>query len=148
MKLSNNFIWKTLHVLTWVIFIGYCIQSGTLLFTYVYSLFNPIVANNLYEGLNLSQLYKNNQWLYSLLVSFTYILPALKAYVFYLVIVLFKQLNLVKPFSEQVGNLINEMAQRAFVIGVLGFVAHRFAMHLLHKGVELSTVEQFWNDNS
>jgi len=40
-------------IIIWSIFIGLCIQAGTLLFTFVYSFFKPIVAQNLYEGLNL-----------------------------------------------------------------------------------------------
>ena len=41
-------------VVIWSIFIGLCIQAGALFFTSIYSFFNPIVAQNLYEGLNLS----------------------------------------------------------------------------------------------
>ena len=56
-------------VIIWSIFIGLCIQAGTLLFTFVYSFFKPTVALDLYEGLNLYPLFLQEVWYYGGIVT-------------------------------------------------------------------------------
>ena len=59
MSKSNNFVFQALNVVAWIIFIGLCIETGALLVNFVYSLFKPEVVHNLYQKLDLSQIYKS-----------------------------------------------------------------------------------------
>lgn len=145
MTLKTDALLTGLKIISWVIFIGLCIETGALLFNYVYSLFRPVATNNLYQGLNLSELYNQSTTLYSYLFSLVIFLSAMKAYVFYLVIKLFMKLNLAKPFDEVVRYYITQISWFVFFTGMSSYLAHQFTKHLLHKGYEVDAVSHFWN---
>jgi len=147
MTKRNDFIWKALNVISWVVFVGFCIQTGALIFNYIFSLFRPVATQNLHLNLNLSAIYGQSLTLYSLLFSFIIALSALKAYVFYLVVRIFMKLNLVKPFSDEVEKLISNISYYAFSIGLIGFIAHQYAKRLLQRGYDIGVIERYWNDN-
>lgn len=147
MTKKNDFIWKTIQVIAWIIFIAYCIETGTLLFNYIFSLFKPIASKNLYLGLDLSDLYNKSLVLYTLLFSFIIILSALKAFVFYIVIKTCMKLNMIKPFSEEVAGFISKISYYAFTIAAVGYIAHQFTKRLIHKGYDAAAAERFWNDS-
>ncbi len=144
---ANEFLWKFLKVICWIIFLGLCIQTGTLLFNFIFSLFRPVATHNLYAGLDLSKIYNQSLVLYSCLFSLAIAVSALKAYLFYVVIKLFMQLNLKKPFNEQVSFGITKIGYCALFIGLLGYLAERFNKGLLHKGYETSVINSYWNDS-
>ena len=145
MTSRTDTILTVLKIVSWIIFIGLCIQTGALLFNYIFSLFRPVATNNLYQGLNLSELYNQSQSLYSFLFSFVIVLSGLKAFVFYLVIKLFMKLNLMKPFDEAAKDYITRISWFVFFTGICSHIAHRFTKHLLHKGYEAEAVSHFWN---
>ena len=129
-------------VVIWSIFIGLCIQAGALLFTFVYSFFNPIVAQNLYEGLNLSALLETEIWYYAGVVSVILYIMGQKAYLFYLMIRVFLKINLVHPFSKEVSKLISTISYVAFQIGVWIIFASGVFKWMVTRGYELDRVPQ------
>ena len=147
MTKKENFIWKLLQVVSWIIFIGFCIQTGALIFNFIYSLFRPIATHDLYLKLNLSELYERSFFLYVFLFSLAITISGISAWLFYLVIKLFDRLNLVKPFSEEVADLISRISYYAFSIGLLGVIAISFTKELTKKGFEVSTIGRFWEDS-
>ena len=122
MSKRNNFIWKGIQVICWLIFFGYCIQTGALIFNYVFSLFKPIATHNLHLGLDLSELYLKSKPIYTLVFALIVAVSALKAYLFFVVLKLFKTLNLTKPFSENVSGIIKKITYYTLSIGII----HRF----------------------
>lgn len=147
MTKSNDFIWNAIQVICWFIFAGLCVQTGALLFNYIYSLFRPIATNNLHLGLDLSVIYEQSITIYSVLFSLVIAISTLKAVVFYFVLRLFKKLKLVKPFTETVSALISNISYYAFSVGVLSYVAHQFTKNLSHKGYDVNVISRYWNDN-
>lgn len=145
MTIRTDAILTGLKIISWIIFLGLCIETGALLFNYIYSLFRPVATNNLYQGLNLSELYNQSPTMYSYLFSLVIFLSGMKAYVFYLVIKLFMKLNLVKPFDETVRDFITQISWFVFFTGIGSYIAHRFTKHLLQKGYDVDAVFQFWN---
>lgn len=129
-------------VVIWSIFIGLCIQAGAMLFTFVYSLFNPLVAQNLYEGLNLSALREQNIWYYGGILSIVLFIAGQKAYLFYLMIRVFLKINLVHPFSREVSKLITSISYAAFQIGVAIILASGVFKGMVKRGYELDRVPQ------
>lgn len=146
MSKKNNFIWKAIQTICWLIFAGYSVQTGALLFNFVYSLFNPIATYNLHLGLNLSGLYNNSQTLFVLVFILIIAVSGLKAFVFFIVLKLFKKLNLVKPFSENVSSIISKITYYAFTIGIISFIAQRLIQRLIEKGYNVGVVERYWDD--
>ncbi len=127
-------------IVIWSIFIGLCIQAGALLFTFIYSLFKPIVAQNLFEGLNLSALRDQNFWYYVCVISMVLFIAGQKAYLFYLMIRIFLKINLVHPFSREVSKLITSISYLAFQIGVAIFLSSAWFKWLEIRGFDLDKV--------
>ena len=68
MSKRNNIVFKALHIVTWVIFVGLCIEAGGLIVNFIYSLFKPEIVHQLYQKLDLSQIYNLSKWAYSRLL--------------------------------------------------------------------------------
>ncbi|SEJ34854.1 Protein of unknown function [Cyclobacterium xiamenense] len=112
-----------LTIIIWSIFIGLCIKGGTLLFTSIYSIFNPEVAQNLYQGLNLSVAREWHLGYYLGAVSLLLGILIAKAYIFFLVIRVFLTIDLVHPFSKEVSVLISRIGKVTVEVGVLIIIA-------------------------
>ncbi|WP_162419368.1 DUF2975 domain-containing protein [Cyclobacterium roseum] len=126
-----------LTIVIWSIFIGLCIKGGTLLFTSLYSLFNPEVAQNLYQGLNLSVAREWHLGYYLGAVSLLLGILVAKAYIFFLVILVFLTIDLVHPFSKEVSVLISRIGKVTVEVGVLIIIAsgyfHWLSSQTLHS---------------
>lgn len=146
MSKRNDLIWKAIQTICWLIFAGYCVQTGALLFNYIFSLFKPVATHNLHLGLDLSELHHKIKAIYTLVFAVIIAISALKGYVFYLVLKLFKTLNLVKPFSEKVSTFILKITNYAFAIGLISVIAQNFVNRLSDKGYETGLAERYWND--
>jgi hypothetical protein len=129
-------------VVIWSIFIGLCIQAGALLFTFMYSFFNPVVAENLYEGLNLSALLQTNSWYFGGVASVVLFIIGQKAFLFYLMIRIFLKINLVQPFSREVSKLITKISYVAFQIGVAIILVSKVFKGMIKRGHDLDQVPQ------
>lgn len=110
-------------VVIWIIFIGLCIKAGTLMFTFTYSLFKPVVSQNLYESLNLNALQENHFWYYVATLSLIILVAFLKAYIFYLMIKVFSKINLVHPFSIKITKLISKIGAISIETGISIIIA-------------------------
>lgn len=148
MRKSDDLMWRFIQAVCWIIFLGFCIQGGTLLFTYVYSFFNPGVSENLYLGLDHSQLYKQNISVYMWTGIMLLILVGLKAFLFYLMVQLFRMLNRVKPFSREVSLFLKKITQVSFYLGVSCVVTKGIFQYFTKKGFQIGFVERFWSDGS
>ena len=142
----NYLIWKGIQVICWLIFIGYCIQTGTLIFNYIFSLFQPQGAHNLHLGLDLSELYFKNKSIYSVVFILVVTISALKSYIFFIVLKLFKSLNTSKPFSQNVSALITKITYFNLSIGIISIIAQEFIDQLSGYGYNVGVVDRYWND--
>jgi hypothetical protein len=148
MTKKDDFILKALNVVAWVIFIGLCVEAGALIFNFIFTLFKPIASNNIYKGLNLSELYQIHFAHYVGLMSFVLSLAILKAYLFYFVVEIFTKLNLGNPFNTEIAKLIEKIGFEAFVISIISIVAHQYTKGLIQDGFDVDTIESYWNDSS
>lgn len=127
-----------MKVLSWIIFIGLSIKAGALMISFCISLFsNPMAAENLYLGLDLSEVYNIEKRYYINVVSFVIAIAIMKAYLFYLVIRMFSKLNLEDPFRASIAKLISEISYSSFSIGVVALIANRYVKWLLNKGLSI-----------
>jgi hypothetical protein len=146
MEKKNDFVLKTLEVVSWIIFIGLCVEAGALLFNFGFTLFRPIATHNVYKGLNLSNLYQNELGHFIGVMSCIVLLAVLKAYLFYLVVNLFRKLNIVAPFSLEIAKIIEKISYEALAIALLSFVANQYAEALIANGHKLHETTTYWND--
>ena len=147
MSKRNNFVFKALHIVAWVIFVALCIEAGGLIVNFIFSLYKPESVQNLYQKLDLSQMYNLNKWVFFSMYSFILFISILKAYLFYVVIRLISKLNLSRPFNSYVADQIKKISYYTLSIGLISYIAQQTAKSLLHYGFEIDTLNQFWADS-
>ena len=147
MSEKNNFIFKVLSVVAWVIFVGLCIEAGGLIVNFIFSLYKPEFVQNLYQKLDLSEMYNRSKWAFFNMYSFILVISILKAYLFYIVIILINKLDLTKPFNSFVSEQITQISYFTLSIGLLSYIARQTANNLLHRGYEIDQLNQFWVDS-
>jgi hypothetical protein len=144
---QNNFIFKALTVIAWVIFVALCIEACALLVNFIYSLFNPVVLKNLYQKLDLSEMYNRSTAAFYSIYTFILVIAFLKAGLFYDVIKLVSKLDLNRPFSSFVSKQISSISYTTFAIGLISIVARQTANNLSHRGFDVNRLNDFWVDS-
>jgi hypothetical protein len=147
MSKRNNFVFKGLHIIAWIIFVGLCIEAGGLIVNFIFSLYKPDFVQNLYQKLDLSEMYNHSKWVFFGIYSFILVISILKAILFYVVIKLLHKLDLLKPFNSYVADQITKISYYTLAIGLLSYIARETAQNLLHHGFEIDTLNQFWADS-
>ncbi|MFT5892624.1 MAG: hypothetical protein ACI9Y7_002736 [Dokdonia sp.] len=144
---TNNFVFKGLKIVTWVIFVGLCIEAGGLIVNFFFSMYNPEIVHKLYQKLDLSEMYERSTWAFFSMYSFILFISILKAYLFYLLIVLVTKIDLSKPFNSLVARQISQISYYTLSIGLLGYLARQSAKNLQHHGYNIDMLNQFWADS-
>jgi hypothetical protein len=146
MSKGNNFAFKALQIVAWIIFVGLSIEAGALIVNFVFSLVKPEFVQNLYQKLDLSEMHSRSEWAFFGMYSFILVVALLKAYLFYEVVLLCHSLNLSKPFSGYASDKIKRIGSITLTIGVLSYVASGVASSLEQIGFETVTLQLFWTD--
>ena len=147
MSKGNNFIFIGLHIVAWIIFVGLCIEAGGLLVNFVFSIYKPEFVQNLYQKLDLSEIYNRSQKAFFETYSFILIVALLKSYLFYIVVMLMHKIDLSKPFNSFVSEQITKISYCTFSIGILSYMGRQTAKNLQHHGYATDNLNQFWGDS-
>ncbi|MFC5408327.1 DUF2975 domain-containing protein [Larkinella bovis] len=143
MSKTNNFIFNGLHIVAWVIFVGLCIEAGG----FILSLYKPEFIQNLYNKLDLNEMYNRNKWAFFSMYSFMLVIAVLKAVLFYVVIRLVSNIDLGKPFNRFVSRQFLQISYYTFAIVLLSYIARQSAKFLVHRGFVADSLNQFWADS-
>ncbi len=147
MSKTNNFVFIVLHIVAWLIFVGLSIEAGGLIVNFFFSLYKPEFVQNLYQKLDLIQMYKECKLAFFGIYSFILIISILKAVLFYTVVILMHKINLSKPFSTYVSRQILRISYYTLSIGLLSYIARELAKDLIHYGFVTDNLNQFWADS-
>ena len=147
MSKRNIFVFKGLHIVAWVIFVGLCIEAGGLIVNFVFSIYKPEFVKNLYQKLDLNAMYNRSKWAFFGMYGFIVVIALLKAYLFYIVAMLMHKIDLSKPFSSFVSEEITKISYCTFSIGILSYIARQTAKNLQHHGYAVDNLNQFWGDS-
>ena len=145
MSNRSDFIFKTLQVLAWILFVGLCIDAGGVVSNTVYSIFiNEGLANHFWNNNNLSHLYSFNEATYVTLTALMSIVSILKAILFYVIVKIFhdKKLNFSDPFKEAIRPYISKIAFLSFAIGLFSFWGTNLSEGVLNQNIVLPTVQK------
>lgn len=148
MKISEHIVFKVLHVLTWIIFVGLCIEAGGILVNFVYSIFKPAIVTRLYQKLDLSAVYQESIWLFYGVYSLLLGVALLKAHLFYKLIELVSKLDLQKPFNASVTKKITDLSYYTMVIGILSIIGEQTTENLGHYSIDTTQLQSLWNDGN
>ncbi len=147
MSTTNNFIFKGLYIIAWLIFIGLSIEAGGLIVNFFFSIYKPEFVENLYQKLDLREIYASNKWVFFSMYSFILFIAILKACMFYSVICLVQKLDLAKPFNSFVAKQITTISTYTLSIGLISYIARQTTKSLLHHGYKIDALNQFWVDS-
>lgn len=147
MSKTNNFVFWALYIVAWLIFVGLAIEAGGLVVNFFFSLYKPEFAQNLYQKLDLSEIYNDSKLVFFNIYSFILIISILKAYLFYVVIRLMHKMDLSKPFNTFVAKQISQISYFTISIGLLSYIARHLVKNLMHHGFIVDNLNQFWTDS-
>ncbi|MBN8706361.1 MAG: DUF2975 domain-containing protein [Bacteroidetes bacterium] len=147
MAKNNNFVFIALSIVAWIIFVGLCVEAGGLVVNFVFALYKPEFVQNLYQKLDLSEMYSISKWAFFSMYSFILVIAILKAYLFYVVSMLVTTLDLSKPFNSFVSKQITQISYFTLSIGLLSYLAQQTAENLQNRGYEIDHLNQFWVDS-
>jgi hypothetical protein len=140
MKISTKQILKILYVLSWIIFVGLCIEAGGSLFSAFYTLvINSFNAKTFWVGNDLSELYAFGKGHFLIETMLIGIPSVMKATMFYLIIKILDEnnLNLVQPFNHEIRLLIVNVSRLAFGIGLFTWAGVKYTEWLVSQGVKM-----------
>lgn len=147
MSKTSNFVFWGLYIVAWAIFVGLSIEAGGLIVNFFFSLYNPEFVQNLYQKLDLTQMYKDSRLVFFGVYSFILIISILKASLFYTVIRLMHKMDLSKPFNTFVAGQISQISYYTLSIGLLSYIARQLVKSLMHHGFVPDNLNQFWADS-
>lgn len=147
MSAKNNFVFKALLIIAWVIFVGLCIEAGGLIVNFFFSIFKPEFVKNLYQPLDLTQMYNNSKWVFFGIYSFILSISILKALLFYVVIMLMHKMDLTKPFNSFVSEQILRLSYLTLSIGFFSVIARKITDNISHHSATTIQLNQFWTDS-
>lgn len=147
MSKTNSLVFWGLYIVAWLIFVGLSIEAGGLVVNFFFSLYKPEFVQNLYQKLDLSQMYKGSRVAFFGIYSFILIISILKACLFYIVIRLMHKMDLSKPFNCFVSRQILQISYYTLSIGLLSYIARQVVKNLMHHGFVPDNLNQFWADN-
>lgn len=147
MSKTNNFIFWGLYIVAWLIFVGLSIEAGGLIVNFFFSLYKPEFLQNLYQKLDLTEMYQKSQLAFFGIYSFILTISIIKACLFYIVIRLMHKIDLSKPFNSFVAKQISVISYFTLSIGLLSYIARQLTKSLKHHGFVTDNLNQFWADS-
>ena len=147
MSKTSNIVFWILYAVAWLIFVGLSIEAGALIVNFFFSLYRPEIIQNLYQKLDLLEMYKSSRIAFFGIYSFILIIAILKAYLFYIVIRLMHKMDLSKPFSNFVAKQISQISYFTLSIGLLSYIARQLTKNLMHHGFVPDRLNKFWADS-
>lgn len=147
MAKANNFVFWSLYIVAWLIFVGLSIEAGGLLVNFFFAWLKPEVVPNLYQKLDLSELYQGSDAAFFGMYSFILVISILKTVLFYTVIRLMHRMDLSKPFDAFVSRQIFQISYYTLSVGLLSYIARQTAKNLASHGLATENLGQFWVDS-
>jgi Protein of unknown function (DUF2975) len=144
-KFTTKQILKVLQILSWVIFVGLCIEAGGIAVSTIITLFiNPAAVKNFWDWSDyLSSLFKVNQGHFIVIAVIMTIVAVLKAIMFYFIVKLFaeKTLNISQPFSSKLRRFILTLSYLALGIGLFSLYGFKYALWLTSQGIKTADLQ-------
>jgi hypothetical protein len=137
-------ILKTLYLLSWIIFVGVCVEAGGFIFNAFFTLvLNPVDAKHFWQEVDLSGLYAYDHGHFFAETFAMSIVAVLRAVMFYLIIKLLHddKLNMEKPFSRETLRFIFSMSYIALLIGLFSWWGVKYSEWLTKQGVKMPGIQ-------
>jgi hypothetical protein len=144
MKTRTKLVLQILHVLSWIIFIGVCIEAGGFIsYAFFTQVLNPANAKHVWQQVDLSALYQYDRGYFFVETLLMSIVAVMRACIFYLIIKMLhdKKLNLSQPFNKAVERFIFKVAYLALFIGMFSWWGVKYAEWFVKQGVKMPDIQ-------
>ncbi len=144
-EISTQQILKGLYILSWIIFIGLCIEAGGFLFNSFYTLvLNPVGAKYFWNHLDMSSLYAFDRGHFFAETTFINIVVVLKAILFWVIVKFLhnKNLDLSKPFNNKMKEFILLIGYITLGISLFSYWGSSYTNWLIGKAVILPPLKE------
>lgn len=148
MEQKENLILTGLKIATWIVFIGLCIETGTLIFNFILSFYQKNFSNNLYESINLSELYAQSPPLFIGFFSMVISLMVIKTQIAYAALNILLKLDLNKPFSVQTNKQIFNISYLSLLFAAASHISYKTARHYDKRDYVLEPLYPFFDSAS
>jgi len=139
-QISAKQMLKILYVLSWIIFIGLCIEAGSFIFNVFFSMaINPVAA----DYFHLSDLYRYDRGHFVVELLLMGIAGVLKAIIFYLIVKILKdkKLDIAQPFNKEMGRFVFNVSYLSLGTGLFSFWGVKYAQWLVQMGVKMPDIQ-------
>ena len=139
-KIETKHTITLLYILSWIIFVGVCIEAGGIIFNSLYTLFfNPAIAAHHWPGVDLSGVYRYDVGHFAVETLIMSIVAVLKAVIFYLIVEILhdKKLDMFQPFSRDMQRFIFRICYLALLTGLFSFYGSKYGEWLVSQGVNM-----------
>jgi hypothetical protein len=143
-KISTKQILNILYVISWIIFIGVCIEAGGFIFNAFYTLaLNPVDAQYFWMEVDLSNLYKYDPGYFLVQTLLMSIVAVMRAFLFYLIVKFLhdKKINLSKPFTREMGRFMFNVSYLALGLGLFSYWGVKYAEWFVKQGVKMPDIQ-------
>lgn len=141
-KIGTQQILKILYVVSWIIFIGLCIEAGGFVFNTFLTFIKPDNIGIFWHQIDLTNLYNHDKGQYFVITIYLSIVAIMKALIFYLIVKILydKKLNLAQPFNSEVGSFIFNLSYLTLSIGLFTHFGVNYAEWLYKQGVKMPDI--------
>ena len=139
-KITTKQILTILYVISWIIFVGVCIEAGGFLFNSFYTqVLNPVGARYFWNHLDLSTLYGSDRGQFFTETTLINIVAILKAIMFYVIIKFQydKKLDLSKPFNHHLRRFVLNIGYLSAGISLFSQWGSRYTEWLMNQGIKM-----------
>jgi len=139
-RISTNQILKILYILSWILFIGICIEAGSFIWNAFFTLvINPDNASYL----DLSSLYNYDPGNYFVQFLLMIIVAVMRSFLLYLIVKILhdEKLNLSLPFNKELGRFIFKVSYLALAIGIFSYWGVKYSEWLADQGVNMPDIQ-------
>jgi len=138
-RITTKMMLQILHVLSWIIFIGLCVEAGSFLFNAIFTVaFNPLAA----DYFKLTELYQYDYGFFLTQLCLGFIVAVLKALLFFLIVKILhdKKLDFSKPFSQALVKFVSNLAYLTIFISFFSNWGANYAKWLASKGINMPDI--------
>lgn len=139
--ITSRQVLRILYIISWIIFIGVCIDAGSFFFNAIYTV---TINSRAADYFQLSSLYQYDHGHFLVQLLLMGIQGVLKAIIFYLIvkILMDKKLDMAQPFNKEMGRFIFNVSYLALGTGIFTHWGMKYARWLAQQGVQMPDMQQ------
>ncbi len=143
-KISTEQILRILYVISWIIFIGVCIEAGGMIVNGVSTLaLSSEDAKYFWREVDLSNLYKYDPGYFFVVITIMSIVALMRACLFYLIVKILhqKKLSMSQPFNAEMRRFISNVSYLALGMGLFSLWGVNYSEWLIKQGVNMPGIQ-------